>query len=167
MLRLRDETAEDYPEVHELVTAAFGQPGEARLVAALRVAGATTLSLVAESEGMIVGHVLYSPVTVEHAEVPLLGLAPLSVLPARQRRGVGSLLMRESLARARALGYRGVVLLGHPEYYPRFGFRPAHQFGLRCIYDAPLEAFMALALYANGLDGIEGTVRYHAAFDTL
>lgn len=167
MLKLREEAQEDFAAVEQLVTAAFDQPGEARLVAALRKANAATLSLVAEDHGEILGHVLYSPVTVDGLAVPVLGLAPISVLPARQRRGVGSLLMRESLARVRALGYRGVVLLGHPDYYPRFGFQPAHTFGLRCIYDAPPEAFMALALQPGGLDGIHGTVRYHPAFDTL
>jgi putative acetyltransferase len=88
----------------------------------------------------------------------------MAVLPAQQGRGIGSALVRTGLERCRALGFRIVVVLGHPRYYPRFGFQPADAFGLSCEYDSPPEAFMALEIEAGALTGLKGTVRYHPAF---
>ena len=103
--------------------------------------------------------------TVEHSNnPPLVGLAPMAVAPGHQRKGIGSHLVREGLARCRAAGVAGVVVLGHAEYYPRFGFVPAQQFGLRCEYDVPADVFMALELTQGALRGVSGLVRYHAAF---
>jgi len=120
---------------------------------------------VAEQEGMVVGHILFSPVEVDHANGRrLLGLAPMAVDPERQRKGIGSLLVHEGLTRCRAAGFDGVVVLGHAGYYPRFGFVPAQQFGLRCEYDVPADVFMALELAPGALRGLAGLVRYHAAF---
>ena len=162
---IRDEAAPDRAGVRQVNERAFGQPAEADLVEALHRAGAAVISLVAEVDGQIVGHILFSPVTVEpHAGKRLLGLAPMAVDSEWQGRGMGSELIRAGLARATEAGYDGVVVLGHTTYYPRFGFRPAAEFGLGCEYDAPPEAFMAVALPGRSLDGVHGLVRYHQAF---
>lgn len=161
---IRPEIPADIPQIHAVVAAAFETDAEARLVDALRASGNATISLVAEQEGAIVGHILFSPVTVDGTAVPVLGLAPVSVVPAHQRQGIGGALIREGLTRAAARGYTAAVLLGHPEYYPRFGFVPASRFGLRCEYDCPDEAFMALELSPGALAGLSGLVQYRAEF---
>lgn len=126
------------------------------------------VSLVALDEGAIVGHILFSPVTVDgHPELLLMGLAPMAVAPEHQRRGIGSALVEAGLTACKALGATAVVVLGHPEYYPRFAFRPASGWGLVSEYDAPDEAFMALELRDGALRGVSGTVRYHPAFGEL
>ena len=165
MISIRPEGIADAAGVHRVNELAFGRPDEARLVDALRAAANPYLSLVAVNEaGEVIGHVLLTPITVEgeSAESPLLGLGPLAVLPDLQRQGIGSELMRAALEAARALGSGGVVLLGHPEYYPRFGFQPASRWGLRCEYPVPDEVFMALELRPGGFPA--GLVRYHPAF---
>lgn len=162
-LILREEARGDRAAIAAVIDAAFGQPGEAALVEALRAAGALTLSLVAVADDEIVGHVAFSPVTIDDGSAAI-GLAPMAVAPGWQRRGVGVRLIEEGLARLRAGGQRAVVVLGHPEYYPRFGFVPASRFGLRCEYDAPDEAFMALELVPGSLAGVSGLVRYRPEF---
>ena len=144
--------------------AAFGQRVEADLVEALHRANVVVVSLVAELDGYIVGHILFSPVSVDGTSTPLVGLGPMAVLPQFQRRGIGGLLIREGLERCRESGIEGTVVVGHPEYYPRFGFRPAHQFGLHCEYDVPPEVFMTLELVPGSLHHVTGLVRYHQAF---
>ena len=163
---IRDERPGDELAIHAVNEGAFGQPLEARLVDTLRDAGAVVVSLVAEVDGEIVGHILFSEVHLEpeRAGRKLVGLAPMAVAPGLQRGGIGSALIAEGLRRCADLGYAAVVVLGHPSYYPRFGFAPAHRFGLRCEFPAPPEAFMALELSPGGLDGAGATVRYHAAF---
>jgi putative acetyltransferase len=166
---VRAEKPSDIPAIRQVNDLAFGQPGEGLLVDALRAGGQLTVSLVAEQEGEIVGHIAFSPVTIEgHPDASgLAGLGPMAVRPDFQRRGIGSRLVREGLAAYSAAGLRAVVLLGHPEYYPRFGFVPASRFSLRCVYDAPDEAFMALELRPGALGGLSGTVRYASAFDLV
>ena len=107
----------------------------------------------------MVGHIAFSPVTIEPAG-SAIGLAPMAVLPAHQRRGIGGRLVREGLEQLRAAGHGAVVVLGHPEYYPRFGFTRASRFGLRCELDCPDEAFMALELVPGALANRAGLVRY-------
>lgn len=147
-LAVRPETATDIPAVRAVVAAAFGQEAEARLVDALRAAGALAVSLVAELDGQVAGHIAFSPMVLEGAACPfpILGLAPLAVAPGRQRRGAGSLLVRQGLAACRAAGCGLVLVLGNPDYYCRFGFVPARPLGLECPYPAPDEAWMALEL---------------------
>ena len=165
ILRVRAERAEDIPAIHALNVAAFETRVEANLVDALRERAEPMLSLVADEDGTIVGHILFSPVGLSgDAETRIVGLAPMSVLPARQRQGLGSALVREGLERCREMGYDAVVVLGHPEYYPRFGFVPASRFGIGCEYEVPDEAFMALELVPGALKGRPGTIRYHPAF---
>ncbi len=147
---------------------AFGGREEADIVEALHRAQAAVVALVAQAGAAVVGHILFSPVDVEEANGKrLVGLAPMAVAPDHQRQGIGSRLVREGLARCRAAGVDGVVVLGHAEYYPRFGFVPAAQFGLRCEYDVPADVFMAIELTPDALGGVSGLVRYHEAFGAV
>jgi putative acetyltransferase len=127
------------------------------------------LSLVAEQDGVVVGHILLSPVRVDTpgAQLAAVGLGPMAVLPELQRRGIGRRLIEESLERLRSLGHEAVVVVGHPQYYPRFGFMRASQLGLRWEMDCPNEAFMAMELRPGALAGRAGVVRYHPEFGSL
>lgn len=165
---IRDEAEADGRAIHALNTAAFGGAAEADLVDAHREQADPLISLVAEEEGAIVGHIMFSPVDLPgHPTVRIMALAPMAVLPAYQRRGIGSALVRAGLERCRQTGTGAVVVLGHPDYYPRFGFSPASAFGIGCPYDAPAEAFMIVELQPRHLAGAHGTVRFHAAFEGL
>src|SRR6478735_1441522 len=121
---VRPETSADHDAIRHVNRLAFGQGDEARLVDALRDGGSVRVSLVAEAEGQVVGHVLFSdlPILTDGGTVPALSLAPMAVLPECQRRGIGSALVREGLAVCRGAGHRIVVVLGHPDFYHRFGF---------------------------------------------
>lgn len=164
---LRPETDADHEAVYAVHAAAFETTAEARLVTALRARARPLVSVVAEAEGAVVGHLLCSPMRPVTPAGYVMGLAPMAVTPARQRQGIGGALVRAGLDACRALGAGAVVVLGHPSYYPRFGFVPASRFGLRCPYDVPDEVFMALELHPDALHGISGLLHYHPAFDTL
>ena len=168
-MTIHPEQPEDVAAIRQVVTAAFGQAAEANLVDKLRTHGKAVISLVAEVDGQIVGHILFSEVTVETnpCNVKLSGLAPLAVAPDRQRRGVGAQLTRTGLAACRAAGYDAAFVLGHPEYYPRFGFVPASRFGLTSEYEVRDEVFMALELTEGGLADVQGLARYQAEFNEL
>ncbi len=167
-MRVRAERDADRTAIHEVHAAAFETPAEADLVDALREQAAPIVSLVAEDGGAVVGHILFSPVSLaSDPELEVMGLAPMAVAPSHQRRGVGSALVRAGLARCREMGCSGVVVLGHPEYYPRFGFLKASRFGLRCEYNAPDEAFMAIELAPGAFDDTAGLVKFHAAFENV
>lgn len=159
---IRPEQPEDTDAIRALTTEAFASAPhssgtEAAIVDALRAAGALTLSLVASEGNEIVGHVAFSPVTIDGAERGWFGLGPVSVRPGRQRGGIGSGLIREGLRRLRESG--GCVLLGDPAYYGRFGFAADPALVLEGV---PPGYFMRLAF---GAETPAGTVRYHAAFD--
>lgn len=165
-ITLRLERPGDYRAVEELTRDAFwsvGQPGcdEHLLVHKLRACPAFVpeLTYVAEIEGQIVGHILYSRAKIvgdEGRAWEVLTFGPLSVLPAYQRKGVGGALVRHTLKEAAQLGHRAVVIYGHPDYYPRFGFANAKQYGLTTPDGKNFDAFMALALYDGALFGIGG-----------
>ena len=165
MVKIRHETASDREAVFRVESAAFGEEVEARLVDQLRDSGHSILSLVAEEEGEVVGHLMFSPMTIEgpNGRWDAVCLAPLAVMPSHQRKGVGGELMEAGLEELRVAGHRAVVLLGHPSYYPRFGFRPAREFGLHFQDDR--DAFMALELYPGALDGVSGDVKFAPEFD--
>jgi putative acetyltransferase len=168
-LTVRLETSADQPAVARVVTDAFGQPGEARLVEVLRSEADPHISLVAERNGAIVGHVFFSPVTVEGAPnaPPLGALAPLAVAPSLQGGGIGSALVRAGLAHCSEHGWRAVFLLGEPGYYARFGFGLAAPRGLRYRSEAFDAGFQALELEPGALDGVRGLVQYPPAFASL
>lgn len=170
MVEIRAERAGDEAAVRRVNELAFGRAEEAALVDALRAAARPHVSLVAVDGGRVVGHVFFSPVSLETEGGPedssfaAMGLAPMAVLPGHQRRGVGSELVRAGLDECRRAGRDVVVVLGHPEYYPRFGFRPAGRAGLRCEYPVPDDTFMVVELRPGALAGRRGLVKYHPAF---
>jgi len=162
---VRPETPTDHAAVERVHELAFGADGEARLVRAMR--SPRCLSLVAEEGGEIVGHVFFTPVAVDAGLEGAMALGPLAVTPERQRRGIGSALARAGLAACRRERVPAVFVLGHPDYYPRFGFAPASAAGLRCDWDVPDDVFQVVELSAGALRGVRGRVRYDAEFSKL
>jgi len=166
-MRIRAPLPVDAEAVLAVHRAAFGRDGEAQLVAALAAAGRNVFERLAEAEAAVVAHVLFSPVRIAEGDDGLaLGLAPMAVMPAWQRRGIGSALIETALRELAATPCRAVVVLGDPAYYGRFGFAPASSAGLHDTYGGG-DAFMALALRAGGLDGYRGRVDYAPEFDQL
>ncbi len=164
-VEIRPETEADRAAVFDLNVEAFPSPAEAKLVNALRDSAEPYISLVATNGRDIVGHVMFTPITLDaRSELKLMGLAPMAVSPALQRSGIGTLLVNAGLERCRELGIGAIVVLGHAQYYPRFGFRPASAWGIECEYDVPDEVFMLLELQPGYLKKCKGTIRYHAAF---
>src|SRR5512139_3660671 len=159
---IRREEPTDIAAIRFVNEQAFGGTAEAHAIDQLRDRGAATLSLVATVGDRVVGHLFFSPVTIESSDRswPGLGLAPLSVLPDYQRQGIGTALMNAGLEECRRLGHERVVVLGHPDYYPRFGFVTARPRGINNEYNAPEEAFMILELRPGALTGVTGMARY-------
>lgn len=164
---IRPEKPENVGEVRKVNIAAFDRENEANLVDRLRGIS-PSFSFVAVESDRVVGHIFFSPVVVEGEcfNKRILGLAPVAVLPDYQRQGIGSLLIRESLKECARSGFHAVVVLGHPDFYPRFGFVPASSKNLRCEYDVPDEAFMVLELEKGILLDCSGTVKYRSEFST-
>jgi putative acetyltransferase len=162
---IRQEAPADRAEIGTLHRAAFGGAFEAGLVDRLSDGGLVVVSLVAVDSDAIVGHILFSRLPIQAATgvIHAVALAPMAVVPGRQRQGIGSALVRDGLRACRAQGERIAIVLGHPQFYPRFGFSPDLARPLRSVYSGP--AFMALALAPGALDGVEGDVRYPPAFD--
>lgn len=169
MATIRAETADDRQAVRRVNELAFGRPAEADLVDALRERARPQVSLVAVEDGRVVGHIFFSPVSIESEDAvsDALGLAPMAVLPEYQKHGIGSQLVRRGLEECLRLGHPVVVVLGHPDYYPRFGFPPARASGLTCIYPVPDEAFMVAGLTEGALAGRRGVVKYMPEFDKV
>ncbi len=166
MLVIRPETPEDADSIRHVNQQAFGQEDESKLVEKLRNNGVLTISLVAVQDNEIIGHIAFSPVKVEseRSSFEAIALAPMAVLPAHQRKGIGSQMVRAGLEECRRLGHEVVVLVGHPDYYPRFGFMPAKPGGIDCEFEVPEEAWMILELRAGALAGRRGTVRFRPEF---
>jgi putative acetyltransferase len=166
-VRIRPEQPSDAAGIRAVHEAAFEQSTEADLVDLLRTQASPLISLVAEADG-IAGHILLSPVTLlGHPDLNIMGLAPMAVLPAAQRQGIGSALVRAGLDACRSLGAGAVIVLGHAEYYPRFGFVRAARYGIRSEYDVADEGFMVAELTPGYLTGASGTVRYHPVFGSV
>lgn len=166
MITIRDEQPGDAAAIRELATRAFGGPCEAQIIDALRDSCPGLVSLVAVEDGDIVGHILFSPVTINGSTISGMSLAPMAVLPERQRRGIGTELVRHGLARLREDGCPFVIVLGHPDYYPRFGFVPASMYGLKSQWEGvPDEAFMVIIFHEQIMNSASGVVRYRDEFD--
>lgn len=164
---IREEQDGEKAAVFQLETAAFGRELEAGIVDKLREAGAVVLSLVALVDGQIVGHALYSTVELrgENGDVETaVALGPIGVHPDWQKRGIGGELIREGNGRLQQQGVGFIFVLGHSDYYPKFGFTPTAPFGIRSQYDVPDDVFMVAELIPNALKNKSGTVHYHAAF---
>ena len=164
---IRPETPADHAPIRAVNRLAFGREDEARLVDALRDGGFARVSLVAEEDGQLVGHILFGdlPIATAGGMVPALALAPMAVIPSHQRRGIGSMLVREGLRASRSAGHRIAVVLGHPEFYPRFGFSAKLAVSLAGPFSGP--AWMALELVPGAVAGVTGRVVYPPPFDIV
>ncbi len=168
MITIRSERPGDEAAVRRVNLEAFDTPMEADLVDALRATARAYVAFVAVDGEQVVGHVSFTPVTIEGSEARGMNLAPLAVLPARQRQGIGSHLTRHALDELRSQGWAFVVLVGHPGYYPRFGFEPASRYAVRCPWpDVPEDVWMLAVLGAAGLPATAGVARLEAAFDAV
>lgn len=167
MIEIRSECPADRAAIHQIHERTFGRPDEADLVDALRGTDAflPDLSLIAWDGARLIGHILFSRARLDTG-APVLALAPMAVLPDRQRGGIGGQLIEAGLQRARAGDFQLVIVLGHPGYYPRFGFTPAARYGITAPFPVPDEAWMALPL-PNHQPTARGRVIYPAAFDDL
>jgi putative acetyltransferase len=163
---IRPETPVDLDAIRHVNRLAFGQDDEAQLVDALRRGGYVQLSLVAEQAGQVVGHILFSdlPILTDTGEVPALALAPMAVLPEFQRQGIGSALVRRGLEVCKEQGHRIVIVVGHPHFYPRFGFSSKQAIHLVSPFSGE-DSFMAVALVPGALDNVAGRVQYPPPFD--
>ena len=168
VVTVRQENLDEIAAVHAVNESAFGQPTEARIVDSIRAACPDVVSLVAVDGDKVVGHIFFSPVIVRGSNgiIQGMGLAPMAVLPERQRQGIGSMLVKAGIKAMRERNCPFIIVLGHPEYYPRFGFAPASHHGLSCQWDeVPDEAFMVLILDEAAMAGVSGTARYRDEFD--
>jgi len=164
-LVIRDERPGDVDAVRDVNRQAFGQEQEGRIVDALRSRGAAVLSLVAVADGAVVGHIMFSPATVGSETGAALG--PMAVAPAYQWQGIGSQLVLRGVERLRDKGCPFIVVIGHPAFYPRFGFQSAAAQGLTCDWDVQDEAFMVKLLNPQVAGGLRGHVQYPAEFSAL
>jgi putative acetyltransferase len=177
MIEVRVERPQDVSQVHTVNERAFARPAEADLVDELRRAFGDFLSLVAEDDEAqddeVVGHILFTPAVIGPAaiegpgrSITGMGLAPMAVMPDRQRQGIGLALVKRGLEILRERGCPFVVVLGHPNYYPRFGFERASTHGLSCQWEGvPDEAFMVLILDSDAMRGVSGVVKYRNEFN--
>jgi putative acetyltransferase len=172
-ITIRTEKPHEYEAIIAVHTLAFGRPDEANLVELLRDSPAfiPELSIVAVLGKAVVGHILFTVATIrknDGTSLKVLALAPMAVIPTLQQQGIGSLMVEEGLKRAALLPYPGVIVLGHAEYFPMFGFLPAVNWGIRCpYYDVEDENWMALELKPTGLANARGVVVYPKEFDAL
>jgi putative acetyltransferase len=171
LVQIRPETLNDYPVIKEVNDEAFGQANEGLLIEKLRsnpdfIPG---LSLVAALEGKVIGHILFFPIAVNQDadSFPSLALAPMAVRPDYQNKGIGGQLIQKGLEKAKELGFDSVIVLGHKDYYPRFGFVPAARWKIKSPFDVPEEVFMAMALVPDGLKNVSGTVKYPKEFEEV
>ncbi|MGD2184619.1 MAG: N-acetyltransferase [Desulfobacterales bacterium] len=167
-VHIRPETKADIEKIWQVNASAFNSETEANLVDRLRISGAPLISLVAERNKKIVGHIIFSPVMLSdnRKDIKIAGLAPMAVMPDDQKQGIGTALVNKGLKHCRSKGYQAVVVLGHPHYYPHFGFVPCSRFGIKSEYDVPDEVFMIKELVNGILTGYRGIVKYHPLFNT-
>lgn len=162
MIEIRDEQPGDIAAIREVNRQAFGQDDEGRIVDALRDNGAATVSLVAAKRGVVVGHIMFSPLSIGPATG--VGLGPMAVAPSHQRQGIGSRLVQAGIERLRTSGCPFVVVIGHADFYPRFGFQPAAAHGVTCEWDVPPEVFMVNILDQRVVGNLHGIAQYRSEF---
>lgn len=171
MLSFLSESESDIAAIREVLITAFDRTNEANLVDLIRNSAnfIPELSIVAKENDLVLGHILFSPISIntETANISALALAPLAVTPTHQQQGIGSKLIKVGLAQCRELGHSIVVVLGHPSYYAKFGFQTASKFGVQAPFPVPDEAFMILELKPNALYNVDGTVLYPAYFNQV
>lgn len=168
-MNIREEQPSDIEKIWEVNSEAFKTEAEANLVNALRNSGCTYNSLVAETETNIVGHILFTPVELsgDDNKLKIMGLAPMAVYSQYQNKGIGSKLVTAGLELCKLQGYDAVVVLGHPNYYPRFGFVPSVKYGIKSEYEVPDDVFMILELAPNTLKEHKGIIKYHEEFNNV
>ena len=166
MIEIRKEQSKDHEAIHQLNLIAFDNGPEAVLVDKLRASCEEYFSFVAVEDGSVIGHILFTPATVEDCSAVGMGLAPMSVVPSLQRKGIGSRLVRYGLEVLRSGGCPFVIVLGHPEYYPRFGFEPCSKYQLRSQWEGvPDDAFLIVVFDGGVLPKTGGIARYRDEFD--
>jgi predicted N-acetyltransferase YhbS len=171
MITLRKEQKKDFDSIAMINDMAFGRKAESKLIDALRNTAEfiPDLSIVAEVNEKVIGHILFYPISIVDGKKKYtsLALAPMSVLPAFRKKSIGKLLVLYGIQTAKDLGHKSVIVLGHPSYYPKFGFERASKWKIKSAFPAPDEAFLAIELKKGCLDKISGTVVYPEAFDAL
>ena len=166
MIEIREERPDDVAAVRELNRRAFGQDQESNIVDALRANGAALLSLVATLNDRVVGHIMYSPVSVG-GNVKGAALGQMAVIPERQRQGIGSKLIEAGNQNLKNADCPFIIVVGHANYYPRFGFRPASEHGIKCEWDVPDDVFMLLVLDQVKMEGVSGLAKYRDEFSSV
>lgn len=179
MIEIREELPDDIAAIRDVNKRAFGQDQESNIVDALRANGAALLSLVATLNDRVVGHIMYSPATIISSSasimsssatignVPGAALGPMSVLPEHQRLGIGSALVTTGNEKIQTAGHPFIIVLGHPTFYPRFGFRRASSLAVKCEWDVPDEVVMLLILDETRMQRVSGLVKYRHEFSTV
>lgn len=168
LVQIQLEKPNNIPAIHDLLLQSFPTDSEAFLVDRLRKNASPYLSLVAEQDHQLIGHLFFSPAHLpKHPSIKVMGLAPLAVEDEFQDLGIGTALVKAGLAMCRDQGIQAVVVLGHASYYPRFGFAPAVNFGMFCKYPVPSETFMVIELVKNALPKNPGMIHYHPEFDKM
>ena len=168
-MKIREEKTTDIEQIWKVNSEAFEGNTEANLVNTLRSSGCEYVSLVAEMDGEIVGHVIFTPVelTGDEKTLRMMGLGPMAVLSQYQNQGIGSELVKKGIERCKTTGIDAIVVLGHPGYYPKFGFVPSSNYGIKSEYEVPDEVFMIMELKSGSLNGHEGIVVYQDAFRSV
>jgi putative acetyltransferase len=166
LVEIREECPDDIAAIREVNRRGFEEVQESNIVDALQTNGAALLSLVAIMHDRVIGHIIYSPASVgEMVEGAALG--PMAVLPEHQRQGIGSKLVEAGNRKIRDEGYPFIIVVGHPEYYPRFGFRPASKYGIKCEWDVPDDVFMVRILNQAKMQGVSGLAKYRPEFSAV
>jgi putative acetyltransferase len=168
-MNVRKEKDSDKDNIWKVNAEAFETEAEANLVNALSDSGISFISLLAEEDEEIVGHILFTPVELigDDSGLKLMSLAPMAVLTKLRKKGIGSQLVKTGIEKCLTQGFDAVVVLGHAEYYPKFGFVPSVKYGIKSEYDVPDEAFMVLELKEGSLKDKKGVIKYHAAFGSV
>jgi putative acetyltransferase len=166
LIEIREERPDDVAAVRDLNRRAFGQDQESNIVDALRANGAALLSLVATLNDRLVGHIMYSPLTID-GKLEGAALGPMAVIPERQRQGIGSKLIEAGNQKLKDAGCPFIIVVGHADYYPRFGFRPASEHGIKCQWDVPDDVFMLLVLDEAKMEGVSGLAKYRHEFSSV